>query len=195
MFRSLYVQFGSIFGIILLSPCVRYGAGLSSRDWNKKMMNNISLKRIMALVMVSFSLFPISGCHKETDQDKIKKVIAGIQKAAEEKDVRKIMSNLSKAYKDPQGYDYETIKGLLLAYFFRHQKIHAYIPDLDVAAEDASGKAVFQAVLTGGDKAGSGAGVLPEALGMYTFEVVLHKEDGDWKITSARWHRAAQNGP
>ena len=145
--------------------------------------------------MVSYSLFLIFGCHKETDQDKIKKVITGVQKAAEEKDVKKIMSSLSKAYKDPQGYDYETIKGLLLAYFFRHQKIHAYIPDLDVAAEGTSGKAVFQTVLTGGDKAGSVAGVLPEALGVYAFEVSLHKEDGDWKIISARWNRAAQNSP
>jgi hypothetical protein len=28
---------------------------------------------------------------------------------------------------------------------------------------------------------------------MYSFEVTMKKEDGDWKVTSARWERINQN--
>jgi hypothetical protein len=132
------------------------------------------------------------GCHKETEQDKIRKVITTIQKAAEEKDIKKIINSLSKTYSDPQGFTYDTIKGLLLSYFFRHQKIHVYITNLDVTADDGMGRAVFQAVLSGGGT-GSAADVLPEALGMYAFDVSLKKEDGEWKVNSAQWNRIAGN--
>ena len=157
-------------------------------------MKNASVKRIMALTLVSFSFFLISGCHKETEQDRIKKVITNIQKAAEEKDI-KIINCLSKTYSDPQGFTYDTIKGLLLGYFFRHQNIHVYITNLDVTADDSVGRAVFQAVLSGGNKTGSAADILPEALGMYAFDASFKKEDGEWKVSSAKWNRAAENSP
>ena len=157
------------------------------------MMKNISLMKFLTFIIVSCSLTATLGCHKETDEDKINKVIAGIQAAVEEKDVKKIVNNVSKAYKDPQGYDHDTIKGLLLGYFFRHQKIHVYIPDVAVTVDGASGKAVFQAVLTGRDGTGSNAGVLPESFGMYSFDVSFQKEYGVWKVTSALWNRVSEN--
>ena len=145
--------------------------------------------------MVSFSFFLFSSCHKETEQDRIKKVIINIQKAAEEKNIKKIINNLSKTYSDPQGFTYDTIKGFLLGYFFRHQKIHVYITNLDVAADEGAGSAVFQAILSGGNKTGSAADILPEAFGLYAFEVSFKKEESEWKITSARWNRVTENGP
>ncbi len=111
------------------------------------------------------------GCHKETEQDKVKKVITDIQKAAEEKNVKKIINNLSKTYLDPHGFNYDTIKGLLLGYFFQHPKISAYITDLEISVENTIAKAVFQAVLTGGSKTGSAADLIPESLGIYVFVV------------------------
>ena len=161
------------------------------------MKKNITLKLtgIIVLVMSSISLFLISGCHKETEQDKVRKVIATIQKAAEEKDIRKVVNSLSKTYNDPQGFTYDTIKGFLLGYFFKHQNIHVYITNLDVVADEGAGSAVFQAILSGGNKTGSAADILPEALGMYAFDVSFKKEDGEWKVSSAKWNRVAGNSP
>jgi hypothetical protein len=136
----------------------------------------------------------INGCHRETDADKIKKVITGVRKAAEEKDVKKILAVVSKTYRDPQGYDFASIQGLLLGYLLRHQKVHVYIPDIDISVEDSSAKAQFQAVLTGGDRTGSASDILPEALGMYAFDVSFRKETGEWKVTSARWSRVGEEG-
>ncbi len=154
-------------------------------------MSIVTIKKLMVIAAAACLLFVVPGCHKETDQDKVKKVITGVQKAAEEKDVKKIITSLSKAYRDSQGYDYDTIKGLLLGYFFRHQKVHVYIPDIVVSVEGAVGKAEFQAVLTGG-QIGSAADIVPEALGVYAFDVSLRKEENEWKVVSASWNRVGE---
>ena len=151
------------------------------------------MKKRAVMVAVLFSVLFIGlGCHKETEQDKVKKVITDCQKAVEGKDVKRIITSLSKTYRDPQGFDYDSIKGLLLGYFFRHQKISVYISGFEVTVEDTAAKAVFQAVLTGGNTAGSASDLLPEALGIYAFEVSLRKESGDWMISSAKWEREGE---
>ncbi len=123
----------------------------------------------------------------------MKKTIVTVQKAAEEKDIRKIIDNLSKSYLDSAGNDYNGIKGLLLAYFFRHPKIHVFIPDITVTIDDSRASAAFQAVLTGGSKTEAVTDLFPESMGMYEFDVSFVKESGDWKVISARWKRLGQN--
>ena len=150
----------------------------------------------MKPVATLFLLFVLSmstlDCHKETEQDKVKKVITDIQKAAEDKNVKKIINNLSKTYSDPQGYNYETIKGLLLGYFYQHPAISAYITNLEVSVPDTFAKVVFQAVLTGGSKTNSPADLIPESLGIYAFVVEMKKEPDGWKVTSATWVRVGE---
>lgn len=154
-------------------------------------MNAITIKELIVVVVAACLLAVVPGCHKETEQDRIRIVITSVQKAAEEKDIKKIITSLSKTYQDPQGYDYDSVKGLLLGYLFRHQKVHIYIPDIIISVEGSSGRAEFQAVLTGG-QSGSAADIVPESLGMYAFDVSLRKEDNEWKIISARWNRVGE---
>lgn len=151
------------------------------------------MRRVITILLL-FAMAVAPACRKETEQDKVKKVVTAIQKAAEEKKVKEITGNLSKTYNDTQGFNYDTIKGLLLGYFFRHQKISAYITDLEISVEGAFAKAVFQAVLTGGSKTGSAVDLIPESLGMYAFVVSLQKEEGKWKVTSAAWERVGDGG-
>jgi ketosteroid isomerase-like protein len=153
-----------------------------------------TLKIAGTLLLLFTLIFTCLGCHKETEQDRVKKVILTIQKAAEEKDIKKVINNLSMTYSDPQGYDYDSIKGLLLGYFFRHQKIHVAITDLEVSTGGSVAKAVFQAILTGGDKTGSVADLIPDVLGIYAFVVELRKEPDGWKVTSATWERVGEGG-
>jgi len=142
-----------------------------------------------AIFMVPFT----QGCHKETEEDKVKKVIISVQKAAEEKDIKEVLSHLSRTYRDPQGNDYEGVKGLLLFYFFRHQKVSIFIPDLEIRVSDSAAAAKFQAVLSGRNQ---GVGnILPESLGVYVFDVSFMKESGEWKITSAKWERFSESLP
>jgi hypothetical protein len=147
------------------------------------------MRPVVTLLLLFTMTITALGCHSETEQDKVKKVITDIQKAAEEKNVKKIINNLSKTYMDPQGFNYDTIKGLLLGYFFQHAKISAYITDIQISVDNTAARVVFQAVLTGGSKTGSAADLIPESLGMYAFEISLKKESDGWKVTSAKWER------
>jgi hypothetical protein len=137
-----------------------------------------------------FSLF--IGCHKETEQDKVRKIITTIQKAAGEKDIKKISDGISKSYSDLRGNNCDSIKGLLIAYFYQYPKISVYIRNLNVSFKDASAKALFQAVLTSRGAAESSPSVLPESLGAYSFDVLFEKESGEWKVVSAEWERIGE---
>jgi hypothetical protein len=148
------------------------------------------MRRVVTIFLIFVIAMTVLGCNRQTDQDKVKKVIADIQTAGDEKDIRKIMNNLSKTYSDPQGFNYEGIKGLLLGYFFRYPKISVYINSLTISVEDTSARAVFQTVLTSGEKTGSVTDVIPQSLGVWDFDVSLKKESSDWKITSAKWEQA-----
>jgi len=148
------------------------------------------MKRVATIFLIFIIAIAVPGCHKDNDQDKVKKVITDIQEAAEQKDVGKIMNNLSKTYSDPQGFNYESIKGLLIGYFFRYPKISVYINNLTISVENTSATAVFQTVLTSGEKTGSVTDVIPQSLGVWDFDVTLKKESNDWKVTSAKWEQA-----
>ena len=145
---------------------------------------------LLYILPVVLLLFP--ACHKETEEDRVKKVVTKVQQSAEEKKIMAVLENISKSYKDPQGNDYDGIKGLLAFYFFRHQKVSVYMPNIDIVVTGPTAKALFQAILTGRGTGESAGGILPEALGAYNFEVLLAKEDGSWKVTSARWQRAGE---
>ena len=153
------------------------------------------MKPVGTTLLVFIIVITTLGCHKDTEQDKVKKVITTIQKGAEDKEIKKIINNISKTYNDPKGNNYDAIKGMVLGYFFRHPKISAYITNLEISVENTSAKAVFQALLTGGNMTGSAADVIPESLGMYAFAVSFMKEPDGWKVTSATWERVGESQP
>ncbi len=144
-----------------------------------------SLSICLALSIMLF----LNGCHRDTDRDKVVKIVHRVQKAAEEKDIREILSFLSRTYRDPQGNDYAGIKDLLLVYFYRYPKVSVYVTGLEVSAEGTAAGAKFQAMLTGSGTGGASRSLLPEALGVYGFDVRFVSEKGDWKIVSAQWER------
>ncbi len=146
------------------------------------------MKRLAILLLILSVVIIFPGCNRETDQQKIKKIITDIQTAAEAKNVKEIINNLSKTYKDPQDFNYETIKGLLVGYFLQYPKVSVYINDLEISLENkTSARAVFQTVLTSGNKTGSIKDIIPQSLGMYDFDVSLKKESNGWKVVSAKW--------
>ena len=147
------------------------------------------MRWVVTILLIFVIAMTALGCHRETEQDKLKKIITDVQKAGEEKDIKKIMNYISKTYNDPRGFNRETIKGLLIGYFFRYPKISVYINNLEIAIENTSAKAVFQTVLTSGNKTGSATNVIPQSLGIYDFDVSLKKESNDWKVTSAKWEQ------
>jgi len=161
--------------------------------FNSSPEKGYAMRRFVTIFVIFVIIIIAHGCHKETEQNKVKKVITDIQTAAEEKDLKKVINNIAKTYNDPQGYNYETIKGLLIGYFLQYPKISAYITNLEISVENTSAKAAFQVVLTSGNKTGSASDVIPRSLGMYDFTVSLKKESNDWKVASAKWEQVGND--
>jgi hypothetical protein len=159
-------------------------------------LKRIFNSQVLVIVLAIAAVLCLTGCQKETEEDKIKNMVAGIQMAVREKDAGTVLRHLSKTYHDPQGNNYDGVKGLLSFYFMAHRQVNAYVPNLDISIGNNTAQASFQAVLTGagGSVAEADTGILPEALGIYVFTVVMQKESGDWKITSAKWERIG-DGP
>jgi hypothetical protein len=150
------------------------------------------MRRLLYLLYILPVLLLLGSCSKEKEEDKVKKVVISVQQAAEEKKISAVLDHISRSYRDPQGNDYNGVKGLLAFYFFRHQKVSVYMPNIDIMVTGPTAKAVFQAILTGRGTGEAAGGILPEALGAYNFEVLLSKEDGAWNVTSAKWERAGE---
>lgn len=145
------------------------------------------MKKIMVVAILILVIGTGMACHKEDEKEKVRKVITAVQKAVEEKNIRGVTGHIAKNYSDPQGNNFETLRGMLLGYFFRYPKISGYITHLDISVNGASAKATLKAILTSGQKTGSVTDIVPEQLGVYRFDVEFNKASGDWKITSARW--------
>ena len=138
----------------------------------------------MALIAAAF----LSGCAKDTPQDRVRNVVQAVQKSVENKDLKTVLSHLSEQYRDQQGNDRESVKGLLLYYFLQHQNISVVLTNLDISIYGSSAAARFQAILSG--RTGTGAGtVLPEAVNAFRFEVGFTRESDAWKVTNAKWER------
>lgn len=148
------------------------------------------MKQIIIFGVLVLLLAAGAACHRENEQEKVKKVVTAVQAAIEEKNIRGATGYISKGYSDPQGNNFEAVRSLLLGYFFRYPKISAYITHLDISVDGTTARASLKAILTSGKKTGSVSDVVPVELGVYRFDVEFRKESGDWKITSARWSQA-----
>jgi len=150
-------------------------------------------EKICLLFLITMLLFIPPACQKKTEADKIRAVISDVQKSAEQKKIMTILGQVSKVYQDPQGNDYDAIKGILGFYFFRHQKVSVFIPDVDVLVTGPTATATFQALFAGrGSEEDTAKTFLPDAMSSYNFEVSFRQEDSAWKVVSARWEQAGQ---
>jgi hypothetical protein len=153
------------------------------------------VKRTIILLFLAAMAAVLAACPKETEEDKVRQVIDSVHKAVEEKKVTEVLEHVSRSYQDPQGNNYDGIKGIFAFYFLRHRAVSVAIPAIDITVTNDMARAMFQAVLTGRD-GGDAANttILPDALGVYQFNVVLKKEDKAWKVLSATWDRIGE-GP
>ena len=144
------------------------------------------------LLAVALALLSVTACTKRTEEDKVRGVIEAVQQATEDRDAKGVLAHLDRSYRDAEGNDIQALKGMLFYSFLRHQKITVIVSNLNVAVEGTSASARFQAILSG--RTGASGDILPEAAGVYQFEVSLQKNQHDWLIRSARWEPWGESG-
>lgn len=140
------------------------------------------------LCLIAFAAL-VAGCG-ETDspEAQVRAAIDQIELAAEARDVGDVLEHVSPHYRDHHGNDRDGVGRALRGYFIANQSIHLLtrIEELSFPAEDEA-RATVVVGMVGRDAAAENAWNL--AADVYSFDVVLVREDQEWKVTWARRQR------
>lgn len=148
----------------------------------------MNIKKIQIILLTLSLIF--FYCKKETDEDRLKKIVKILAEAGSNKDIKTIKEYISKDYHDPKGNDYDGLKGLLAYYFLQHPRISIFITEQHVNLKGETATVEARAVLTSGREIKSVKDLLPEGMSYYIFLIDFKKIDGDWMIYSADWFRS-----
>jgi hypothetical protein len=139
------------------------------------------------LILSAMAVF--AGCsEQETPESQVRSVIERMEVACFGRDLSGILEHVSKNYRDDYGNGREELGRIVRGYFIVNQSIHLLtrIEDLTFPAEDEARVKIVVAMV-GRDAAASNAWNLAAELN--TFDVVLVREDDEWKVTWARRQR------
>lgn len=143
-----------------------------------------SLRFLSPCFWVALAL--LSGCaDKGSPEQQVRAVIEAMELAAEERDVGGLMEHISENYRDAQGQDRTEAARYVRGYFVINQSVHllTHIESLEFPATDEA-RVKLQVGMAGreGDPGASSFNA-----DVNTFDVVLVREDGEWKVSYADW--------
>jgi hypothetical protein len=126
----------------------------------------------------------------ETPESQVRAVVARGEKAAEARDLSGLMDLVSPKYQDGQGAGREDLKQYLRGYLVTHQSIHLLVKvdSVEFPYKDMAKVAVTLGTL-GREAATSTFDVAGD---VYDVDLELQLDDGDWRVTRARWHSASE---
>lgn len=142
--------------------------------------------RRRALVLAILSAVALGACRKDTDEQKIHKILDAGVAALEAGEVKDAMEFVADDYADDAGMDKQSIRGMLAGYVLRGNRITIVRRDEKVTVEGDTATATVDTALFQGDRSKM-KGVLPERSGTYRFTISFAKRDGEWLITKAKY--------
>ena len=127
----------------------------------------------------------LPGCSDDASpEQQVRAVIDAMEVAAEARDVGDLMEHVSTAYRSADGLDRAEAGRTVRGYFVVNQSIQLLtrIESLEFPVPDEA-RVKLQVGMAG--RGGQGAADLSADL--YDFDVVLVREDGEWKVSYADW--------
>lgn len=124
-------------------------------------------------------------------QQRIRQLLEALEAAAEEKDVDGLQGAVAEHYHDARGNDKRAVRRLLTFHMLRNESVHLLtrLHSLELIQPDRA-RAVVLVAMAGLPLADFDA-LLHAKVDLHRFDVRLAEIDGDWKIESADWRRAA----
>ena len=142
-----------------------------------------------------FAAAASSGCTAPAPEAALREAVAGLEAAVEAGDAGDVAGLLATDFAGPGGMDRDAAHRLARAAFLRNRDIGVVLGPLDIAMHDAAPRAAaargasatvrFTAAFAGGRP----GGLLPVDGSVYRVETGWRLEDGDWRLSSARWER------
>jgi hypothetical protein len=140
----------------------------------------------LPLALACTGLVLLAGCAAENSpEQQVRAVIESMELAAEERDVGDLLEHVSANYRDAQGQDRAEAARYARGYFVVNQSIHLLtrIESLEFPAPDEA-RLKLQVGMAG---RGAGQGGANLSADLYDFDVVLVREDDEWKVSYADW--------
>ena len=124
----------------------------------------------------------LQACARTDPEQALRGTVTGLQAAVDARDAAAIEDRLADDFVGPEGLDRQGARRMAQLVFLRHQQVTAKLGPLDVVMQADHATVRFTAVLTGGT-----GGLLPESGQLYDVQTGWRLQDGEWKLTSARW--------
>lgn len=133
----------------------------------------------------------LPGCSAdESPEDQIKAFITLAEEAVEDNRIRDIRKMVAEEYNDGGGRDKKELINYLVYQTLRQQSVHLLtkVDSIDVSTPDTASAIVF-AALTG--RPVEDITLLPNFQAeLYSFQLELRKNNGQWQLFSAHWKPA-----
>lgn len=133
-------------------------------------------------VALSLAWLLLAACSRAPPEQALRDTMQSFHLAIEQRDASQVEGYLADDFVGPDGMDRDGARRLAALTFLRHRDVGVTLGPLDVSVLQEHATVRFTAGLTGG----SGR-ALPDAARLYRVETGWRLEDGDWRLTSARW--------
>ncbi len=139
---------------------------------------------LVALVVAWFALPPLLR-GPLSPEDRVRAAIVAVADGAGEADIVATLKPVSREYRDPQGADFNTVRGLLFREFHARGPISTTLGpiDVDLHEDEQGAEARFVCLLMDGIDLAS-FDIRANNADAWHFTVQLRVEDGDWMIHS-----------
>lgn len=131
----------------------------------------------------------LAGCGEpDSPEAQVRTLIEQMERAAEARDVGDVMDLLSPNYRDAHGNGPDEVSRIVRGYFIANQSIHLLtrVQELSFPQNDEARARVLIGMV---GREADAANAWNLAADLYEFDVVLIRENGEWKITWAQWRR------
>lgn len=136
-------------------------------------------------------LLPSCGGDELSPEARVKEIVAKAEEAAEARDLGAVKKLVSEAYSDEGGNDRRALLGIVQYYFLRFEALHLLVR-IDSIAFPRPGRARVTAIAAmAGEPIPTAESLGSLRADVYRFDVDLIEEDGQYRLATARWQRAA----
>jgi hypothetical protein len=143
--------------------------------------------RAFIATITAVSMWGLGGCSDpRSPEAEIREMIDAMEEAAEARDVGEVMEHISAQFRDGYGRDGQALSQYVRGYFIANQSIHLLtrIERIEFPTQDEA-RAKVTVGMVGRDAAEANAWNL--AADVHDFDVTFMREDGEWKVTHAKW--------
>ncbi|HEY0660593.1 MAG TPA: nuclear transport factor 2 family protein [Lysobacter sp.] len=140
---------------------------------------SVSIRTWFIVLLAAMSAI---GCARTSPEQELREAMSALQAGIEARDAGRVDDWLADDFVGPEGLDRAGARRLAQAMFLRHRDVGASLGPVEVVLQQRHATVRFNAALTGG----SGS-LIPDAARIYDVETGWRLDDGEWRMTSARW--------